>query len=193
MTGLLVVALGCGGDERRSEPKAPSSPQAPAATRPANTGRPVEPVPPEARAEAELEPLPPEPAPLDAEALPLSTEERRALGFPGELDLPEDARPSELPGDVPLPAGASAISEPMRTPEGFTHGTYAFEGSASSVQTEFSTALLSRGWSIQPASGNATDKALITATKGNRQVLAAIETIDGKTQLVVVEMEVPAP
>jgi hypothetical protein len=176
--GLL---LSCGGGERTSEP-APAETAAPAPpARPANTGHRVEPAP------AEAEPPAAEPVP------PLLDEERQQFGFPEHLDLPEDARPSELPADVPLPRGATAISEPMQTGEGFTHATYAVEGSASAVQTQFSAGLLAQGWSIEPAGGNATDKALLSATKGNRQLLVAIETIEGKTQLIVVETELPAP
>lgn len=185
--GIALGFSGCGGAE---DPET-GEPVGGERGAPPITGRPVTPPPgPPQRFET---PPAPAPEPVVREAPPLSAEERAELGFPERIELPEDAVPSELARDVPLPRGASAISEPMRTPEGFTHGMYAVEGSASAAQTEFTAGLLAQGWSIEPAGGNASDKALVTATKGNRQLVVAIETIEGRTQLVLVEMEAPNP
>jgi len=188
LAGLLVLGAmlgGCGSrdegaDAHTTGASGQAVPEPKAVTgRAVTPGAEAEPVEP---AEA---PLPPEPAP------PVPTADRKKFGFPEHYDLPADARPLPLPPDVPVPQGAEAISEPMRTEQGFMHATYAVEGSAAAVQTQYTTNLLAQGWAIQPASGNASDKALVTATKGNRQLVIAIETIEGQTQMVLVEMENP--
>jgi hypothetical protein len=116
-----------------------------------------------------------------------------APGFPANAPPPEGETASELPADVPVPQGASAITAPMVSADGITHGTYEIKGSAASVQTSYTASLLANGWSIAPGPGNQGSQALITATKGHRQLMVAIEGSGDSSQVVLLEMENPSP
>ena len=176
----LALALGSGacggGDDGASAPRAPVAEKNPAAK-----PRRVESTPVPAQAQAPR--LAPAPEPEAAPTPP---------SIPPDAPMPEgEERISDLPGDVPVPAGAQAVSPLLMSPEGISHGTYEMKGSASTAASSYTAGLLQKGWSVEPAR-NSGDQALITATKGDRQLSIAIDGSTGdRAQIVIFEMQRP--
>jgi hypothetical protein len=136
---------------------------------------------------------PAEPAPIGEDLAPPDVDlepdaSKPPPSFPEDFELPEDTRLSDgLADDVPVPEGADLLFPPLESPEA-TVASYATRDSVGSVRTSLTTRLLGEGWSITPARPSESG-ALIRAAKGNRQLAIAIDTVEGRTQVVITETE----
>ena len=176
----VLAGSGCGGGDESQAPDPPAAQTQGPRAKPAR-----------------MPPIAPPPRELTRQPDPPAGEQGAPPGgahlpsISPDAPIPEGTRPlSSLPDDVPVPAGAKPVAPLLLSEENVAHGTYEMEGSVPSVTTSYTAGLLQNGWSIEPArsSGN---QALITATKGNRQVSIAIEGGEGPTQIVIFEMERP--
>jgi hypothetical protein len=109
------------------------------------------------------------------------------------MPIPEGARPSSLSHDVRVPEGARLMHPPVLWDEqGITQATYEFDGPARAVQESLVASLLQEGWSTDPRVGSGAG-AMITARKGSRQLTIVMDENAGRTSLLIMEMEAPAP
>jgi hypothetical protein len=182
----LALALGsaaCGGGDGAPAPSASV-----AEKKPLVKPKRVESTPLPAQPQAAPPAVAPAPTPPPAPA----PEAAQTPSIQPDAPLPDgEQRISDLPGDVPVPSGAQAVSPLLMSSEGIAHGTYEMKGSASSAATSYTAGLLQKGWSVEPAR-NAGSQALITATKGDRQLSIAIDGSTGdRAQIVIFEMQRP--
>jgi hypothetical protein len=171
ITGL--IAAGCGADD-----EAPAPAEPPAAARPAPGAPADRPAPPSPVDEAEPDDVaPPE------EPLPL----------PLDRDLPEGARPSGgLPDDIRMPAGGRATEPTMLwDEEEITQGTYVYSEPPSAIRASLMANLLQDGWSTDRTSASGSDQ-MFTARKGNRELTVVMSENEGKTEVMIMEMESPS-
>jgi outer membrane biosynthesis protein TonB len=174
LTSGMALA-GCG---RGDEPTAPAQPPAPAQEQVMPEPAP----PPKQEPEARVEP--------DASARTPEPEEKAEIiedYYPTDLPIPEDARTTSLPKDVPVPAGAHALHPPLLE-SGITQATLALDDSAASVKSFYMTGLLKDGWTTQPALAAGTDS-MILARKGSRELSVVISEVEGKTHVLLLERE----
>jgi len=176
-----LVWSGCGGGDEAASTPQPSAAQKSPEARPAH--KESLPAPQPARAQ----PAPP-PAP---ESAPPPGDVERAPAIPSDAPLPEGERQlSRPPEDFPVPAGAKATTPMLMSDDGIAHGSYEMEGTASAAATSYTAGLLQKGWSIEP--GRTSDsQALLSATKGDRQLSIAIESSNGHSQIVIFETQRP--
>src|SRR5262245_28359703 len=172
-----LAASACGGSDETT-----AAAPAPVATQKAR--------PKPARIESTPEPpTPPVPAKPPAPPPPLEPESEMPSYSP-DVPLAEgEEQIRDLP-DVPIPAGARALSPLLMSKDGIAHGTYEIPGSAASAATSYTAGLLQKGWSIEPAKTSGS-QALINATKGDRQLSIAIDGSGERSQIVIIEMQRP--
>jgi hypothetical protein len=92
-----------------------------------------------------------------------------------------------------MPPGVRSASPLVLSEGNIAHGTFETDGSVASATTSYTTGLLQNGWSIEPGPQGSGNQALISATKGDRQLSIAIEGGSGATQIVIFEMQKPEP
>jgi hypothetical protein len=178
-----LVGSACGGGEEAGEAQAPPTaadqPRAKPARREPIRAAPSEPA------------QRPDPA-AGQEPPPPSADWRPSI--PPDAPIPEGTRPlSRLPDDVPMPPGVRSASPLVLSEGNIAHGTFETDGSVASATTSYTTGLLQNGWSIEPGPQGSGNQALISATKGDRQLSIAIEGGSGATQIVIFEMQKPEP